>query len=153
MTVLVSNMQTEVTLDEELADLLTAAIGSILRWVGYNEEAEVSLVFVNDQYIQELNYQYRQINQPTDVLSFSMMEGEAQEAPPGGEILLGDIVISLPTAARQAAEYGHSFYREVAYLAIHGTLHLLGYDHINDADKQVMREKEEEFLKKLNLSR
>jgi len=125
----------------------------MLQWNGFNSETEVSLVFVDDQYIRELNSQYRGIDQPTDVLSFAMLEGEGPETADSETILLGDIVISLPTAKRQAEEYGHSFSREVAYLAIHGMLHLLGYDHMNEADKQVMREKEEEYLTKLNLLR
>jgi len=107
-------------------------------------------VFVDDAYIQGLNQQYRGIDAPTDVLSFAMQEGEP--FPEEGELILGDVVISLETARRQASEYGHSLAREVAYLAVHGVLHLLGYDHGGEDDRRVMRNKEEEILARLNLS-
>ena len=152
MSALVSNLQTKIKPDKELVELVTAALDSMLRWAGFSEDAQVSLVFVDESYIRELNLRYRQIDQPTDVLSFAMLEGEELLAP-GEEVLLGDIVISLPAAQRQAIEYDHSFQREVTYLAVHGMLHLLGYDHETREDKLVMREKEEEFLAKLDLSR
>jgi probable rRNA maturation factor len=112
----------------------------------------VSLVFVDDDYIQSLNSEYRGINSPTDVLSFAMMEGEAI---PGQEeeLILGDVVVSLETAQRQAGEYGHSFRRETAFLTVHGVLHLLGYDHQEEEDREEMRRKEEENLARLNISR
>jgi len=109
------------------------------------ENAEVGVVFVDDDYIAGLTRQYRGIDDPTDVLSFAMLEGPAM---PGDEEepMLGDVVISLETAQRQAGEYGHSFAREVAYLTVHGVLHLLGYDHETPPEKQKMRTKEETIL-------
>jgi len=134
-------------MDEELTQLLTTVIEQGLLYSGYREEAEVGVILVNDEEIREMNREYRHIDQPTDVLSFALLEGEPQPTTPGAPILLGDIVISLPTATRQAAEYGHSLNREVTYLAVHGLLHLLGYDHIEEEDKGIMRQKEEEILR------
>ena len=152
MSALVCNLQTKIIPAPELVALVTAALDSVLTWAGYPAAAQVSLALVDEAYIQELNHRYRQIDRPTDVLSFAMLEGEAP-ALPGEEILLGDIVISLPAAVSQAAEYGHSLEREVVYLALHGMLHLLGYDHEEEADRLIMREKEEEFLARLKLAR
>lgn len=151
MSVLVSNLQEEIAVDNALTDFCITAVEATLRCAGYGDEAEVGLVFVNDSYIHELNLHYRAIDSPTDVLSFSMLEGEPFPEAGGATVLLGDIVISLQTAERQAEEYGHSFQREVAYLTIHGTLHLLGYDHMNEEDRQLMRRKEEEILRQLNI--
>lgn len=152
MPVLVSNLQEEVAVDDSLTAFLTGVVREVLESDGYGEEAEVSLVFVDDAYIRGLNHQYRGVDSPTDVLSFAMQEGEAL---PGEEeeIILGDVVISLQTAGRQAREYGHSFRREVAYLTVHGVLHLLGYDHQDEEERRVMRRKEEEVLSRLNLPR
>ncbi|MCL6639111.1 MAG: rRNA maturation RNase YbeY, partial [Firmicutes bacterium] len=97
--------------------------------------------------------QYRGVDAPTDVLSFAMEEGEFM---PGGEdegVILGDVVISLQAAERQAKEYGHSFRRELAYLTVHGVLHLLGYDHQSEEDRTLMRRKEEEVLTRLGQPR
>lgn len=152
MPVLVSNLQEEVAVDDSLTAFLTGVVREVLESEGYGEEAEVSLVFVDDAYIRGLNHQYRGVDSPTDVLSFAMQEGEVL---PGEEeeIILGDVVISLQTAGRQAREYGHSFRREVAYLTVHGVLHLLGYDHQDEEERRVMRRKEEEVLSRLNLPR
>lgn len=152
MSVLVSNLQEEVAVDDSLVDFLTLAVQAVLKDEGYGEEAEVSLVFVDDARIQGLNEQYRGVDSPTDVLSFAMLEGESV---PGEEeeVILGDVVISLQTAGRQAREFGHSFRREAAYLTVHGVLHLLGYDHQGEEDRQSMRQKEEEILTHLSLPR
>jgi len=117
-------------------------------------QTEVSVVLANDQYIHELNRQYRGKDCPTDVLSFALNEGEDPEvidAP--GEVLLGDIIISIETATRQAEEYGHSLERELAYLTVHGILHLLGYDHMTEEEKSEMREEEEYVLSLLGIHR
>lgn len=152
MSVLVSNLQEEMAIDEDLTKLITEVAEAILNSEGYGEEAEVSIVFVDDEYIQSLNSEYRGIDHPTDVLSFAMLEGQAL---PGQEeeLILGDVVISLQTARRQAYEYGHSFHREVAYLTAHGVLHLLGYDHQDDESREEMRRKEEAILNGLNINR
>ncbi len=152
MSVLVNNLQKKVAVDESLVGLLSQAAQAVLKDEGYREDAEVSLVFVDDVYIQELNKKYRGVDSPTDVLSFAMLEGESV---PGEEeeVILGDVVISLETAGRQAREFGHSFHREAAYLTVHGVLHLLGYDHQEEENRRRMREREEEILARLELSR
>lgn len=150
MQVFVSNLQEEVALDNNLADFLVLVVQEAMKGKGYGDEAEVSLVLVNDNYIRDLNLQYRGIDSPTDVLSFAMLEGEPLR---GGETMLGDVVISLQAARRQAEEYGHSFRREVAYLTIHGVLHLLGFDHQTEDERRIMRHNEEELLARLKLFR
>ena len=107
--------------------------------------AEISILLCHNEYIHELNKQYRDIDRPTDVLSFALNEGEEDGYDGPDTALLGDIVISLDKVQEQADEYGHSFERELAYLTIHGMLHILGYDHMEPDDKAEMR-KEEEFI-------
>ena len=152
MSVLVSNLQEKVAVDNNLAEFLAGVTREVIQSEGYGEEAEVSLVFVDDAYIRGLNQQYRGLDNPTDVLSFAMQEGEPV---PGEEeeLLLGDVVISLQAAERQALEYGHSFRREAAFLTVHGVLHLLGYDHQAEEERLVMRKKEEDVLDRLSLPR
>lgn len=153
MPVLVSNLQEEIPAEENLIKLVEAVILESLRAEDYSPDAEIGLIFVDDAYINSLNAEYRGVDKPTDVLSFALNEGEPMPEDEEAEDLLGDIVISLPAARRQAEEYDHSFEREVAYLTAHGTLHLLGYDHQTDADREIMREKEEAVLNRLNLTR
>jgi len=115
---------------------------------------EVSVVLSDDEYIHQLNRQYRGKDCPTDVLSFALNEGEEPEIiDKPEEILLGDIIISLETATRQAEEYGHSLERELAYLTVHGILHLLGYDHMTEEEKKKMRQEEEYVLSFLGINR
>lgn len=119
-----------------------------------DNQVEVSVVLADDEYIHHLNRQYRGKDCPTDVLSFALNEGEEPVFINGPEeVLLGDIIISLETAARQAEEYGHSLERELAYLTVHGVLHLLGYDHIIEDDKKEMRQEEEHILSLLGINR
>jgi len=115
---------------------------------------EVSLVLASDEYIHALNREYRGIDTPTDVLSFALNEGDEPVVFDGPEeILLGDIIISMDTATRQATEYGHSLDRELAYLTVHGILHLLGYDHMVEEEKWEMRREEERVLSLLGINR
>jgi probable rRNA maturation factor len=140
-----------------LEQLLTDILKFALAREQVPQDAEVSVVLVDDAYIRELNRQYRAKDTHTDVLSFAMRESvpeeEAIEGDPGAEQLLGDIVISVERAREQAEEYGHSFERELGYLAVHGVLHLLGYDHEKEEDRKIMRQKEEEILKAFDLTR
>lgn len=139
---------------EPLAVLLNQAVQEAIRLSDGSEEAEVSLVLIDDKRIHELNFEYRGVDRPTDVLSFALQEEVDDE--PDMEVedeLLGDILISVERAREQAVEYGHSFEREIIYLAVHGTLHLLGFDHEEERDKQEMRSKEEEIMRKLKLER
>ncbi|MNR00587.1 Endoribonuclease YbeY [compost metagenome] len=137
-------------------------------------EGEVALTFVDDETIQDLNKQYRDLDKPTDVLSFAMSEfgddeirinyeddGEDAEGDPEeGETVseafiepLGDIIISVPRAIAQAEEYGHSVERELGFLFVHGFLHLIGYDHQSEEEEKVMFAKQEDILQKAGLTR
>lgn len=119
----------------------------------------ISVTLTDPQEIEKINMQYRQIDKPTDVLSFPMFEKEELkefiQKPKANlqEDILGDIVISIPKVYEQAEEYGHSFERELAYMVVHGFYHLMGYDHMEEEDKILMREKEENVLSKLGIKR
>lgn len=133
---------------------MKAVLSEAAAMLGVAPHTEVGVVFADDAYIRELNRDYRGIDAATDVLSFALDEGE-EPAVLGGpeETLLGDIVISLETAERQAEEFGHSLEREVAYLAVHGMLHLVGYDHEEETAKDAMRREEERILGALGIGR
>ena len=120
-----------------------------------NTKLYLSIILTTPHDIQELNTTYRKINKETDVLSFPMFEKEEIATGDFSEIEepLGDIVISIDRVKEQAKEYGHSFERELAYMVVHGFYHLMGYDHIEVVDRQEMREKEENVLNKLNITR
>lgn len=114
----------------------------------------VNVVLTNDENIRNINREHRQIDKPTDVLSFPMYEKEELEKLKlENEDILGDMVISIERVEEQAKEYGHSFERELAYMVVHSFYHLLGYDHIKEEDKIKMRPKEENILQKLNINR
>ncbi|GAA0295882.1 putative rRNA maturation factor [Gracilibacillus halotolerans] len=119
------------------------------------KDAEVSISFVSDEEIHRLNKEYRQIDQPTDVLSFALEEGEDNYSIEGNEIprMLGDIIVSVDKAKEQAETYNHSFNRELAFLTVHGFLHLLGYDHMSDEDEKKMFSRQEEILHEFGLKR
>ncbi|MEQ0489178.1 rRNA maturation RNase YbeY [Anaerococcus murdochii] len=125
-------------------------IREVLRVENISENAEVSLSIVDKETIHKLNKEYRNVDRETDVLSFPLdEEGFDNEGNP--LILLGDIVICLDVAEDQAVDFGHSLEREIMYLICHSTLHLLGYDHIEEDDKKVMRSKEKEVMKNLGV--
>ena len=106
---------------------------------GLQPALEINVVLTDDRRIQELNRAYRGIDGATDVLSFSQIEGGAEFVPaPAGRLLLGDVIVSVETARRQAQEQGHSLDAELRHLAVHGALHLLGYDHETDEDEASM---------------
>ena len=118
----------------------------------------VTVTLTTPKTIQEINKQYRNIDRATDVLSFPMFEKDEldkkiQENDFENEDILGDIVVSVEKVNEQAIEYGHSFERELSYMIVHGFYHLMGYDHIEEDDKKIMREKEENILAKLSISR
>lgn len=125
-------------------------IEEVLKVENFNENAEVSLSIVDKETIHKLNKDYRNVDRETDVLSFPMDE-EAFDNEGNPIFLLGDIVICLDVARNQAAEFGHSLEREMMYLICHSTLHLLGYDHIEEDDKAKMRAKEKEVMKNLGV--
>ena len=125
-------------------------IEEVLRVENFTENAEVSLSIVDMETIHRLNKEYREVDRPTDVLSFPMdEEGYDNEGNP--VFLLGDIVICLDVAENQAKDFGHSLEREMMYLICHSTLHLLGYDHIEEDDKLEMRSREKEVMKNLGV--
>lgn len=118
----------------------------------------ITVTLTNPDYIKEINEQYRGIDKATDVLSFPMFEkDELEQKIQKGDFLpeevLGDIVISISKVEEQAVEYGHSFERELSYMVVHGFYHLMGYDHIEEADKKLMRPKEEKILNILKIGR
>ncbi|WP_040228840.1 rRNA maturation RNase YbeY [Bhargavaea cecembensis] len=140
--------------DEELIrNLLSHAA----KMQGIGEEAELSITFMGDEAIREINREYREKDRPTDVISFAMEEtAEGEEpmpVPAGMPRMLGDILISTETAERQAEEYGHSRERELGFLALHGFLHLLGYDHMTEADEREMFGRQDEILESFGLGR
>ena len=122
-----------------------------------NLKLYVSITLTIPDEIQKINKKYRNIDKPTDVLSFPMFEKEEiQELIKENyqvDDVLGDIIISIPRVKEQAIEYGHSFERELSYMCVHGFYHLMGYDHIRDEDKKKMRAKEDEVLNILNITR
>lgn len=136
-----NDQQDEIKISQEMLSLLEKVIVTAAELEGYSG-GEVSVAFVNNQQIKELNNKYRDKNEATDVLSF-----------PIDEEMLGDIIISTRRAADQAEEYGHSLKRELAYLTVHGMLHLFGYDHHSQEEKNEMRQKEERVLTQLEISR
>ena len=159
MPAYVNNLQKKMKVESRLLDKLALVVSGVLQQEGFGSDPEVSIVLVDDRYIRELNMQYRKIDKPTDVLSFAMRESICEEPVMNDEAevceedVLCDIIISTETAVRQAAEFGHSLEREIAYLTAHGMFHLLGYDHENEEARAVMREKEERILAVLNINR
>lgn len=138
----------------QLEEILTAVLKKTAELYDVDARTEVSVVLVDDRYIKALNRDYRGRDYATDVLSFALNEGDEPEIIDGSpENLLGDIIISLETAARQAHDYGHSLEREIAFLTVHGMLHLLGYDHEMEEERREMRQEEEFVLGKLGITR
>lgn len=145
-------------LTPEMERLLYDVVNQVIQEEKWHTDPEISLLLVDDGEIQTLNHTYRGINHPTDVLSFAMEEEMTGEEIPAFMVMeesniLGDIVISLETAKRQADEYGHSLEREMGFLMVHGMLHLLGYDHDTEIARAEMRNKEEKILAVLALTR
>ncbi len=137
---------------ERAADALREAVllgASHPLTFGLQPSLSATLTFVDDARIHELNREYRNVDGPTDVLSFSQLEGDGFVQAPTGVTELGDVVISLDTARRQAAELGHPLDYEVCLLAAHGGLHLLGYDHATDDEAAVMNQMTLDALRKL----
>ena len=153
--VFITNDQKTVKVPSGLRILIRRSCNAVLEFEHFEKPAEVSVTFVDNAKIAELNNQYRDKPMPTDVLSFPLGEnGEYDENPETGAAMLGDIVISMERAMEQAELYGHPLQREVAFLTVHSMLHLLGYDHEAGGLEAVkMREKEEAVLIQLGLPR
>lgn len=153
--VYITNRQKAVKIPSGLRILIRRSCNAVLELEKFGESAEVSVTFVDNAEIAKLNSQYRNNNNPTDVLSFPLGEnGKYDVNQETGAIMLGDVVISMEKAVEQANLYGHSLQREVAFLTVHSMYHLLGYDHEAGGLEAVhMREKEEDALMKLGLPR
>lgn len=153
--VIISNRQKEIKIPTGFRLLIRRCCEAVLQTEGFPEPAEVSVSFISNDEIRNLNRDFRNVDSVTDVLSFPLGEnGVYDRNPETGSLLLGDIVISMQKAEQQAELYGHTLQREVAYLTVHSMLHLLGYDHVNGGLEQVrMREREETVLAKLGLQR
>lgn len=150
--VIITNKQKTVKIPTGLRMLVRRTCNAVLRMENFQGSAEISVTFVDNQGIRELNAQYRDKDTETDVLSFPMGEnGVWDKDPETGAFILGDVVISMEKAMEQASIYGHSLQREVGYLTAHSVLHLLGYDHIEPLDRVHMREKEELVMEQLGL--
>ena len=150
----------------ELDNIITTVIEEAIDFQNCPYECEVNVSIVDNAYIHELNRESRGIDRPTDVLSFPMVDfelpGDLSVAeknpeeyfnPDTGELLLGDIIISLERAEAQAEEYGHSLKREIAFLTAHSMLHLFGYDHMSDEERIQMEEMQEEILERKGYTR
>lgn len=147
----------EIPYEKIIHDIIPAALD-------YEEcpyEAEVNVLLTDNEAIREINRDYREIDAPTDVLSFPMVDFERESDfdhveehvedyfnPETGELILGDIIISVEKVAEQAEKYGHSQERELAFLIAHSMLHLCGYDHMDDAEREVMEQKQREILER-----
>ena len=156
----------DLPLELELEKIAEAVVNQVLEEEACPYEAEVNLLLTSDEGIHRLNQEYRGIDRPTDVLSFPQVEyeipadfswAEEHEAdcfnPDTGELFLGDIVISLDKVIEQADRYNHNRKREYAFLIAHSMLHLLGYDHMEEAEAAVMEQRQEEILKRLGITR
>ena len=146
-------------IDEE--SLIRNVVETVLKEEGVKKEVEVYITLTHNDNIRKINAEHRNIDKPTDVLSFPMFEREEipmlkkESSSEEGQVetMLGDIIVSVEKVREQAEEYGHSFKRELAYLVTHGMLHLLGYDHMIEQEKVVMRKREEEILAILDIQR
>ena len=149
--------------DSDLPEEGLARLAQALEGLWKGDDLSAELLLVSEEEIRELNARERGVDSVTDVLSFPSMDGikgrpilaeeHGEELDEDGNVFLGSIVICEKRAREQAQEYGHSFERELWYLAVHGILHCLGYDHMTEEEKREMREKEESVMQKLDLRR
>lgn len=153
MEVIISNYPENLTFPQDITDNVRAA-AEIIGKLYDVENSEVSVTLTNNAYIHTLNKEYRGIDRPTDVLSFALNESDEPKMIDGPEInILGDLIISVERAEEQAEDYGHSLRREVAFLTVHGMLHLLGYDHLEDNEREEMEAEQRFVMDKLGISR
>lgn len=148
MTLLIDN-RTNFELTDEIKETLEKVCLKSLQYEEFNEDCEISLSIVTNDEIHDINKQFRNIDSPTDVLSFPQLtfeEGEEADVNENGEIVLGDIIISIDKAKEQAEEYGHSLKRELAFLSVHSMLHLMGYDHMVPEEEEDMFRRQKEIL-------
>ncbi|WIW69791.1 rRNA maturation RNase YbeY [Anaerosinus gibii] len=154
MEIVLENFPQEVQVTAAMEEIVKKVLNKVAELYGLEEDAEVGVTLTDNEYIKELNTKYRNKECSTDVLSFALNEGEEPEIVDGPSVnLIGDIIISVETAQMQAEEYGHSLERELAFLTVHGMMHLLGYDHIEEEDRIEMRKEEEYVLGELGIPR
>ena len=148
------NHQEKETISYRLKRLIRRGVEATLAYEEVDDHCEVSVTFVDNEEIREINRQFRNIDRATDVLSFPLFDEDGMDAHVEElDCMLGDIVLSLERAREQAIEFGHSFEREVAFLTVHSMLHLLGYDHeLSDEDDADMRRRQTEIVEKMGLS-
>lgn len=159
--ILIENEQETEEITEKIEQTIKDCIDYTLKFEECDFNAEISVTFVDDEEIRQINNAERSIDRPTDVLSFPMCDfdenGNIIDADfdfNGDFIMLGDIVISAERAKAQSVEYGHSFLREMAFLTVHSMLHLLGYDHVDDEEgERIMFEKQDKILQDLGIER
>ena len=165
--ILIDDRQLQININDSLIKSIEEVIDFALKSEKLLLDYEVSIIFVDNQKIREINNEFRDIDKETDVLSFPMLEYPEGKVYKDiyidtkfedsffdeGKLVLGDIAISLQKALEQSEEFGHSFEREIAYLTVHSVLHLLGYDHMVEGEKEIMREREEQILNNFNLNR
>lgn len=159
---IIENEQDKLTFTDQLSEIMQKAVSTTLETVGADSETdfEVSILITDNEGIYAINKEYREIDAPTDVLSFPILEFDEDGVMieesgdyDGDMLLLGDIVLSLERAKEQAEEYGHTLEREVGFLTVHSTLHLLGFDHMEEPYTSVMRAREKEIMDILELHR
>lgn len=165
--IFLDNRQDKIEVTKEFEETISRVINYALEVEQVEVECEVSVILIDNNEIREINREFRNIDKETDVLSFPMLEYPEHKVYKevyvnysfddscfdDGRLILGDIALSLEKVKEQSEEFGHSFLRELCYLTIHSVLHLLGYDHIEEQDKVIMRKREEEILEKFSLSR
>lgn len=147
MEIYIDNRQDKIIIDEEMEEMIEKVVKEVLVYEELPLNCEVSVSFVSNEEIKELNSEFRGIDEETDVLSFPMDEEFILEGPR----LLGDIIISMEKSLEQSMDFGHSLTREIAYLTAHSMFHLLGYDHMEEDEKSLMRSKEKEVMRRLNI--
>lgn len=147
MEIYIDNRQDKIKLEYDIERIIENVVKEVLNLEEESLDCEVSVSFVDNTEIRELNREYRSMDKETDVLSFPMEDDFFLEGP----TLLGDIIISLEKALEQSEDFGHSLDREIAYLTAHSMLHLLGYDHMEEDEKAIMRTKEKEIMKRLGI--
>ena len=165
MTVTIER-ESEIPLPFSEQEVAEAVITETLDFEDCPYEVQVNIILTNNEEIQQINREHRGIDAPTDVLSFPMIEyaypsdftvleadGMDNFDPDTGELLLGDIVISVDKVIEQAGKYGHNERREYAFLIAHSMLHLFGYDHMDELERETMEHKQEEILNRLNITR
>ncbi|QAA31732.1 rRNA maturation RNase YbeY [Clostridium manihotivorum] len=163
----IDNRQDKISLDKDFEKIIEDVIISALNEENVDRSCEISVIFVDNIAIKEINKETRNMDKETDVLSFPMLDYPKGKVYKDvyinynfdasffdeADLVLGDVVLSLEKAKEQSEEFNHSFTRECCYLVVHSILHLLGYDHMEEEEKSIMREREESILEKLNITR